>query len=134
MGPPSSQAPLWCGMANRKIERRQNPRAYIEAPSLVTPSSEKSPAVYTTIRDISLGGIGVKIESPSKIAEIPQKGKKVNFTTRADYFKFGGEGEVVWISSSWNIVGIKFTRLSEDSKRDLEELLRLFPSFSLNIH
>ena len=80
-----------------------------------------------------MGGIGVKIELPSRITEIPQEGKKVEFITREDYFKFGGEGEVVWISSPWNSVGIKFTRLSEDSKKSLEELLRLFPSFSLNI-
>ena len=81
-----------------------------------------------------MGGIGVKIEPSSKITEIPREGKKVEFITREDYFEFGGEGEVVWISSPWNVVGIKFTRLSEDSKKSLEELLRLFPSFSLNIH
>ena len=120
-------------MADRTIERRQNPRAYIEAPTLVAPSSKRKPAVHTTIQDISLGGIGVKIELPSRITEIPQEGKKVEFITREDYFKFGGEGEVVWISSPWNSVGIKFTRLSEDSKKSLEELLKLFPSFSLNI-
>jgi len=121
-------------MANRTGERRQNPRAYIEASTLITPSSKKNPPVYTTIQNISLSGIGVKIESPSKITEALQKGKRVEFKTQEDYFQFGGEGEVVWVSSPWKIVGIKFTRLSKDSGKNLEELLRLFPSFSLNIH
>ena len=121
-------------MANQSIERRQNPRAYIEAMTLITPSSKKEPAIFATIQDISLGGIRVKIEPPSSINEIPREGEGVKFATREDYFKFGGAGEVVWISSPWNIIGIKFTRLSGKSKGVLEELLRLFPSFSPNIH
>ena len=121
-------------MANQSIERRQNPRAYIEAMTLITPSSNKEPAIFATIQDISLGGIRVKIEPPSRISEIPGEREGVKFTTREDYFKFDGAGEVVWISSPWNIIGIKFTRLSGKSKEVLEELLRLFPSFSLNNH
>jgi hypothetical protein len=120
-------------MANESIERRHNPRAYIEAMTLITPSA-KEPAIFATIQDISLGGIRVKIEPPSRISEIPGEGEVVKFTTREDYFKFDGAGEVVWMSSPWNIIGIKFTRLSRKSKEVLEELLRLFPSFSLNIH
>jgi c-di-GMP-binding flagellar brake protein YcgR len=118
----------------QSIERRQNPRAYIEAMALITPSSSKKPAISGSIQDISLGGIRVKIDPPSRISEISHKGEEVEFMTQEDFFKFAGMGEVVWVSSLWNIVGIRFTRLSEESKDILEELLRLFPSFSSRIH
>ena len=121
-------------MANQAIERRQNPRAYIAAMTFITPYTKKKPAIFASIQDISIGGIRVKIEPPSRISKILQEGEGVKFNTREDYFKFGGAGEVVWISSLWNIIGIKFTRLSEKSKETLEELLRLFPSFSRTIN
>ena len=74
----------------------------------------------------------------SVIARVAGKeaGKPVFITVRPKIFteSTGGAGEVVWTSSPWNMIGIKFTRLSGKSKEVLEELLRLFPSFSLNIH
>ena len=120
-------------MTHQAIEKRQNPRVYVEAPMTITPSTKDKPALFVWIQDISLTGIRVKTEPMSRISDIPEEGEEVELKSHEDYFRLYGSGEIVWLSLSSKTMGIKFTRLGEESKETVEELLRLFPAFCSDI-
>ena len=120
-------------MGIHSIERRKNPRAYIEVLTLIAHPSIKSSMILGWIHNISFGGAGVIARIPSSFRGFFQEGDKIQFRTREDYFEFHGSGKVAWTSPPGNMVGIKFGQLSQECKEALEELLRLFPSFSVSI-
>ncbi len=121
-------------MNMQSIERRKNPRAYIQALALITPPSNKRSIISGWIHNISLEGAGVKAKKPSGFRGFLQEGDVIWFRTQEDHFEFRGRGKVIWTSPQGDMVGIKFSRLGQRSKEALEELLRLFPSFSVSIH
>ena len=79
-------------------------------------------AVSGRIQDISLNGMKMRAE----IAPMPcQKNDEVTVSVNQPYFKFEGQGKILWISQTGD-VGIKFTRLNEAAKKNLNEFLSLF--------
>lgn len=75
-------------------------------------------------QDISLGGMKVRTEitpTPFHIRD------KVMFLVSQTYFRFRGQGEILWISQKGSsAIGIKFTQLDEEAKKSLDEFLSLF--------
>ena len=116
------------GMKNdmQSIERRKNPRAYVQALTLITPPSNKRSIISGWIHNISLDGAGVKAKKPSSFRDLLQEGDEIRFRAQEDYFEFRGRGKVLWTSPQGDMVGIKFGQLSQRSREALEELLRLF--------
>jgi len=121
-------------MKMQSIERRKNPRAYVQALTLITQPSNKRSIILGWIHNISLDGAGVKAKKPSSFRGFLQEGDEIRFRTQEDYFEFRGRGKVTWTSSQGDMVGIKFSQLAQRSRETLEELLRLFPSYSVSIH
>ena len=118
----------------QSIERRKNPRAYVLALTLITLSPNKGSIISGWIHNISLDGAGVKAKEPSSFRGVLKKGEEIQFSTQENYFEFQGRGKVTWTSPQGDMVGIKFSELGQRSKEELEEVLRLFPSFSVRIH
>jgi hypothetical protein len=121
-------------MNMQSSERRKNPRAYIQALTLITPPSNKRSIISGWIHNISLDGAGVLAKKPSSFRGVIREGDEVRFRTQEDYFEFRGRGKVTWTSPQGDMVGIQFSQLGQRSREALEELLRLFPSFSVSIH
>ena len=72
---------------------------------------------------MSLGGMKVKTE----ITPMPfQIRDEVMFLVSRDYFKFQGQGEILWTSPTGGTIGNKFTRLDEEARKSLDEFLSLF--------
>jgi len=118
----------------QSIERRKNPRAYVLAMTIITLSPNEGSTISGWIRNISLDGAGVKAKEPLSFSGVLKKGEEIQFRTQEDYFEFQGRGRITWTSPRGDMVGIKFSQLGQRSKEELEELLRLFPSFSVRIH
>ena len=120
-------------MSFHSIERRKNPRAYIRLRALITASSDKSSKISGWIHNVSLEGVGVEAKSRSSFGGVFQEGDEIEVRSSEDYFEFYGRGRIAWISPLKDMMGIKFIRLYQKSKEALEELLRLFPAFSVSI-
>ncbi len=118
----------------RPIERRKNPRAYIRALTLITQPSNRRSTISGWMHNISLDGVGVKAKEPSGFDGVLRKGDEIQFRSQENYFEFHGRGRVTWTSPQGDMVGINFSQLGQKSKKALEELLRLFPSFSVSFH
>jgi hypothetical protein len=104
------------------VERRATARRDARVPINVNYPNTSSVIAGRT-QDISLGGMKVKTEitpTPFQIRD------EVIFSVSRDYFKFQGQGEILWISPTGSTVGIKFTQLEEEAKRSLDEFLHLF--------
>lgn len=84
-----------------------------------------SSKIYGWVQDLSNGGFKLKPEIPSNIKGIFQEGDKINFETYEDFFKIRGQGGIIWISLGDNMAGIKFEELDEESKKSLEEFLKI---------
>ncbi|HXX35634.1 MAG TPA: response regulator [Thermodesulfobacteriota bacterium] len=104
------------------IERRASTRTDVQVPINMNSSNTLS-AISGMTRDISLGGMKVN----TKISAMPfQTSDEVTFLVNQDYFKFQGQGEILWISPTGSTVGIKFAQLEEEARRSLNEFLHLF--------
>jgi c-di-GMP-binding flagellar brake protein YcgR len=73
-------------------------------------------------QDISLGGMKVRTE----ITPAFQIRAEVMFLASEPYFNFQGQGEILWTSPKGSTVGIKFTRLDEETRRSLDKFLSFF--------
>ena len=103
------------------VDRRKNPRKKLEAQLVVNPLNT-SYLIWGGVHNISLGGIRVKNTIPPSPFE---KEEEVKFFINRDDLVLNGEGKVVWTSDMLGEVGIKFTQLAEETRRSLEEFLRL---------
>jgi len=101
---------------DRRASARREAWVPINVNSLNTPS-----VISGMAQDISLGGMKVK----TKITPTPfQIRDEVMFSVSQDYFKFQGQGEILWISQTGGTVGIKLTQLEEEMKGSLDGFLR----------
>ena len=116
-------------MSFQSIEKRKNPRAYIQVRTLITTSSDKNSEMSGWIHNVSLEGVGVKGRTHSSFDGVFQEGDEIDFRTGEDYFELNGRGRIAWISPPRDMMGIKFILLYQKSKEALEELLRLFAVF-----
>lgn len=105
------------------VDKRENPRKRLEAQIVVNPLNTPY-LIWGVVQDISLGGIRVKNRTPPSPFE---KGEKVKFFINKDDLVLNGVGKVVWTSDMQGEVGIKFTQLAEETRRSLEDFLRLLP-------
>ncbi len=103
------------------IDKRENPRKKLEVQLIVNPLNTPY-FIWGGVQNISLGGIGVKNRIPPSPFE---KEEEVRFFVNRDDLVLNGEGKVVWTSDTQGEVGIKFTQLAEETRRSLEEFLRL---------
>jgi DNA-binding response OmpR family regulator len=104
--------------AGQPIDRRTSPRRDARVPINMNPSN-----ISAKTQDISLGGMKVRAETtptPFRIRD------EVMFLVNQPYFKFQGQGEILWASAKDGTVGIKFTQLDGEARRSLEEFLSLF--------
>ncbi len=54
-----------------------------------------------------------------------EKEEEIKFSIDRGDLVLNGKGKVVWVSDMQGEVGIKFTQLAEETRRSLEEFLRL---------
>ncbi len=102
------------------VDRRVSTRRDARVPIKMNPPNTSS-VISGRIQDISLGGMKVKTE----ITPMPfQVRDEVMFLVSQVYFKFRGQGKILWTSLTG--VRIKFTQLDEEARRSLDEFLRLF--------
>lgn len=104
------------------IERRASTRRDVQV-AINMNSSNAPSAISGRTRDISLGGMKVNTEISAMAFQISDE---VTFLVNQVYFKFQGQGEILWISPTGSTVGIKFAQLEEEARRSLNEFLRLF--------
>ena len=104
------------------IDRRASTRRDVRVPINMN-SPNASSVISGRIRDISLGGMKVKTESTPTPFQISDE---VMFLVNQVYFKFQGQGEILWISPTGGTVGIKFTQVEEEARKSLNEFLSLF--------
>jgi hypothetical protein len=105
------------------VDKRKNPRKKLEVELTVNPLNTPY-LIWGRVQNISLGGIRVKNRMPPSPFE---RGEDVKFFINTDTLVLNGEGEVVWTSDMQGEVGIKFTRLADETRRFLEEFLRSLP-------
>jgi hypothetical protein len=105
------------------IDKRENPRKKLEAQIIVNPLNTQY-LIWGVVQNISLGGIRVKNETPPSPFE---KEEEVRFFINTNDLVLNGEGKVVWTSDMQGEVGITFTQFAEETRRSLEEFLRLLP-------
>ena len=101
------------------LDRRKNPRINwinSEVQVLITPSNIES-KIMGLIQDISPGGFKVRAAIPEK--ELFLEWKEIDFETFEDFFELKGRGRVLWISPNKDMVGIRFGRLEEESRKCL---------------
>ncbi len=104
------------------VDRRDSKRIDAHVPINMNPPNTSS-VISGRTQDISISGMKVKTEitpTPFQIRD------EVIFLVSQDYFKFHGEGEILWTSPMGGTVGIKFTQLDEEARRSLDEFLSLF--------
>ena len=104
------------------VDRRARTRRDVRVPINMNPPNASSVILGRT-QDISHGGMKVETEiipAPFQIRD------KVMFLVSQVYFKFKGQGEILWTSPTGGTVGIKFTQLEEEARRSLDEFLHLF--------
>jgi hypothetical protein len=102
------------------VDKRKNPRKKLEVELMINILNTPY-RIRGRVQNISLGGIRVKNRIPPSPFE---RGEHVRFFINTDTLILNGEGEVVWTSDMQGEVGIKFTRLAEDTRKFLEEFLR----------
>ena len=100
------------------VDRRTDPRRDARIPINMNPAN-----VSARTQDISLGGMKVRVEITPMPFHIRDE---VMFLANQPYFKFQGQGEILWASPRDSTVGIKFTQLGEEARKSLEEVLSLF--------
>ncbi len=105
-------------------EKRKDPRIGLEIKVRLTPIKTHA-RVYGWIQDLSNKGFKLKPEIPSNIKGVFQEGDKINFETYEDFFKIRGQGGIIWISLGDNVAGIRFDELDDESKKSLEEFLKI---------
>ena len=104
------------------VDRRASTRRDVRVPININPPNIL-PMISGRIQDMSLGGMKVKTE----ITPMPfQIRDEVMFLVSRDYFKFQGQGEILWTSPTGGTIGNKFTRLDEEARKSLDEFLSLF--------
>ena len=103
------------------LDRRENPRInWIDSEvQVVIIPSNTGYKVLGWVLDISPGGFKVRTEVPQKVEQIFLERREIHFETSGDFFELKGRGRVIWTSSDWNTVGIRFDRLDEDSRKSL---------------
>ncbi len=104
------------------IDRRASARRNVRVRMNMNPANISS-VTSGMIQDISIGGMKVKTEitpTPFQIRD------EVMFLVSQNYFRFEGQGKILWTSPADGIVGIKFTQLDAEAKRSLHEFLHLF--------
>jgi hypothetical protein len=104
------------------VDRRESKRIDAQVPVNMNPPNTSS-VISGRTQDISIGGMKVKTEitpTPFQIRD------EVIFLVSQNYFKFRGQGEILWTSPTGGTVGIKFTQLDEEARRSLDEFLSLF--------
>jgi hypothetical protein len=103
------------------VNRRASTRRDVRVPINVNPPNTSS-VISGRTQDISIGGMKVRTEitPPFQIRD------EVIFLVSQPYFKFQGQGEILWTSPKGGTVGIKFTRLDEEARKSLDEFLSLF--------
>jgi hypothetical protein len=106
---------------HQSLDRWEGPRiSWInsEVQVVIIPSNTDS-KVLGWIQDISPGGFKVKAEIPQNGKEFFAKWEEIHFETFEDFFQLKGQGRVMWASSNENMVGIRFSRLNEESRKSL---------------
>ena len=104
------------------VDRRVSTRRDVRVPiSMNVPNT--SSVISGRIQDISLGGMKVETEITPMAFQIKDE---VMFRVSQSYFKFQGQGEILWTSPTGDTVGIKFTQLDKEARRSLDEFLSLF--------
>ena len=104
------------------VDRRASTRREVGVPINMNPPNTSS-VISGRIQDISLGGMKVKTEitpTPFQIRD------EVVFLVSQAYFKFRGQGKILWTFPTGGTVRIKFTQLDEEARRSLDEFLLLF--------
>lgn len=105
-------------------EKRHSPRIGLEVKIRLSPIGSKS-NVYGWLQDLSKGGFRLRPEITSDLKEIFKEGDKIAFETFEDFFKLKGVGGIIWTSVGDNVLGIKFDDLDDESKKALEEFLKI---------
>ncbi|MGZ3615348.1 MAG: PilZ domain-containing protein [Thermodesulfobacteriota bacterium] len=115
---------------SQPTERRASTRIDARVPIKMNPPNA-SPVISGKTQDISLVGMRVRTEitPPFQIRD------EVMFLVSEPYFKFQGQGEILWTSSpKGKTVGIKFTQVDEEARRSLDEFLSLFVNVPTGNH
>jgi len=103
-------------------EKRKRLRIDLEIKIKLNPVKTDS-KIYGWIQDLSSWGLRIRTEIPPQIVGILKEGDKVKFETYEDFLKIRGQGMIKWI---WeNMAGVKFEGLDNESKKSLEEFLRI---------
>jgi hypothetical protein len=111
-------------MTKKFVEKRSAPRLGLEVKIRLSPIGKNS-NVYGWLQDLSKGGFKLRPELPSNIKGIFKEGDKILFETYEDFFKLKGQGGIIWTSVGDNVLGIKFDDLDEESKKALEDFLKI---------
>ena len=109
---------------NMPAENRKEPRIGLEIKIKLT-SIKTNSNIYGWVQDLSNGGFKVKTEIPLEPKDTLQEGDKVKFQTYENFFNLKGQGGIVWTSIGDNVAGIKFDELDDESKKSLEEFLKI---------
>lgn len=123
-----SESEMTCNRG-QPVDRRASIRRDVRVPMNIRPPNISS-VISGRIQDISHGGMKVRTEitPPIGISD------KVMLLVNQPYFKFEGQGEILWASLKGGTVGIKFTRLNREARRSLDEFLSLFACVPTNNH
>ncbi len=111
-------------MDNNSPEKRQQPRVSLEVQVRVIPSKADY-KVFGRIIDLSHDGFKLRAEFPSSFKGSFHKGDEVLFETSEEFYDIKGSGRIMWISDEKDMIGIKFDNLDGQSKKSLEEFLRM---------
>ena len=110
------------------LDRRESPRINwtdSEVRVVIIPSRTES-KFLGWLQDISPGGFKVKAEIPQKVKGFFLKWEEIHFETSGDFFHLKGEGRIIWASSNESVVGIRFGRLDEESRKSLYGFLGMW--------
>ena len=103
------------------LDRRESARINwinSEVQVLIIPSNNDS-KVMGLIQDISPGGFKVKAKIPEKVRELFFEWEEIDFETFGDFSQLKGQGRVSWRSPNADMIGIKFGRVEEESRKCL---------------
>ncbi len=106
------------------VEKRRAPRVGLEVKIRLCPIGAKS-NVYGWLQDLSKGGFRLRPEITSDFREVFKEGEKITFETFEDFFRLKGMGGIIWTSVGENVLGIKFDDLDDESKKALEDFLKI---------
>lgn len=111
-------------MGNKESEKRKERRIGLEIKIRLTPIKANT-KVYGWVQDLSKEGLKLKTVIPSNLKDIFHEGDKVIFETYEDFFRIRGRGGIIWTSVGDNLAGIRFDELDEESRKALEEFLKI---------